>query len=108
VPGDVLTYAVFFFNTGSRDATGFTARDGIPAWTDFVPDGFADGKGIRLTLGSTVDLTNAADADAGVYDASASSNPDDPGPAANGLVSVSIGTLPAGSSGSIRLKVKVR
>ena len=108
VPGDVLTYALFFFNSGSRDASSFTARDGVPLWTDFVADGFAPGRGIRLLLISATDLTNAADADAGTFDASATFNPDDPGPTVNGLVTVNVGTLPSGTSGSIRLKVRVR
>jgi uncharacterized repeat protein (TIGR01451 family) len=108
VPGDVLTYALFFTNTGSRNASAFTARDGVPPWTDFVPDAFSPGRGIRLLLGVTSDLTNAADADAGSFDATATSNPDDPGPTVNGLVSVNVGTLAPGASGSIRFKVKVR
>jgi uncharacterized repeat protein (TIGR01451 family) len=108
VPGDVLTYALFFFNNGSRDASGFTAKDGVPQWTDFVPDGFSPGRGIRLILVSSSDLTNAADADAGTFDATATANPDDPGPSVNGLVSVDIGTLAAAGSGSIQFKVRVR
>ncbi len=108
VPGDVLTYALFFFNTGSRDASSFTAKDGVPQWTDFVHDGFSPGRGIRLILGSTSDLTNAADADAGTFDATATSNPDDPGPTVNGLVTVNVGSLTSGASGSIRFRVRVR
>ena len=108
VPGDILTYALFFSNQGSRSASLFTARDGVPPWTDFLPDGFSPGRGIRLILGATSDLTNAADADAGTFDPTATSNPDDPGPTVNGLVSVNVGTLASGSSGSIRFKVKVR
>jgi uncharacterized repeat protein (TIGR01451 family) len=108
VPGDVLTYALFFFNTGSRDASSFTAKDGVPQWTDFVPDGFSPGRGIRLILGSTSDLTNTADADAGTFDSTATSNPDDPGPAVNGLVTVNVGTVVTGASGSIRFKARVR
>jgi len=108
VPGDVLTYALFFFNSGSRDASSFTAKDGVPQWTDFVPDGFSPGRGIRLILGSTTDLTNATDADAGTFDPSATSNPDDPGPTVNGLVTVNVGTLASGTSGSIRFKARVR
>lgn len=109
VPGDVLTYALFFSNSGSRDASSFVARDGVPSWTDFVPDGFSAGRGIRLILGGIpADLTNAADADAGTFDAAATSNPDDPGPTVNGLVTVGAGTLAPGASGSIRFKVQVR
>ena len=95
VPGDV-PYALFFTTTGPRDATGFTARDGVPLWTDFVPDGFSTGRGIRLILGPATDLTNAADADAGAFDPAATSKPDDPGPVVNGLVCVDIGTLAYG------------
>ena len=108
VPGDVLTFALFFSNTGTRDASSFTARDGVPQWTDFVADGFAPGRGIRLMLVSATDLTNAADGDAGTFDASATSNPDDPGPTVNGLVTVNVGTLASGTSGSIQFKVRVR
>jgi uncharacterized repeat protein (TIGR01451 family) len=108
MPGDVLTYALFFFNSGSRDASSFTAKDGVPQWTDFVPDGFSPTRGIRLILGSTTDLTNAADADAGTVDASATSNPDDPGPTVNGLVTVNVGSFASGAAGSIQFKVRVR
>ena len=108
VPGDVLTYALFFFNTGSRDASSFTAKDGVPQWTDFVLDGFSPGRGIRLILGTTSDLTNSADGDAGAFDASATANPDDPGPVVNGLVTVNVGNLASGASGAIRFKVQVR
>ncbi|HEU5179493.1 MAG TPA: DNRLRE domain-containing protein [Candidatus Polarisedimenticolia bacterium] len=109
VPGDFLTYALFFTNAGSRDASSFVVRDGVPSWTDFVPDGFASGRGIRLILGGIpTDLTNAADADAGSFDAAATSNPDDPGITVHGLVTVNAGTLAAGASGSIRFKARVR
>ena len=109
VPGDVLTYALFFSNSGSGNAASFTARDGVPSWTDFVTDGFSAGRGIRLILGGIpTDLTNAADADAGSFSAAATSNPDDPGPVVNGLVTVDAGTLAPGASGSIRFKVRVR
>jgi len=108
VPGDILTYALFFANSGSRDASAFIARDGVPQWTDFVPDGFSTGRGIRLILASSTDLTNAPDADAGTFDASATANPDDPGPTVNGLVTVNVGSLTSGTSGSIRFKVRVR
>jgi uncharacterized repeat protein (TIGR01451 family) len=109
VPGDVLTYALFFSNSGSAAASTFVARDGVPSSTDFVPDGFSAGRGIRLTLGGIpTDLTNTADADAGTFDPAATSNPDDPGPVVNGLVTVGAGTLSPGASGSIRFKVRVR
>ena len=109
VPGDILTYALFFSNSGSGNAASFVARDGVPSWTDFVADGFSTGRGIRLILGGIpTDLTNAADADAGTFDPAATSNPDDPGPIVNGLVTVHAGTLAPGSSGSIRFKIRVR
>ncbi len=107
-PGDVLTYAAFFSNGGSRDALAFVARDGIPVNTDFLPDAFGPGRGIRLIFGSTTDLTNAVDADAGFFDPSALQNPDDAGTPINGLVTVIVGTIPTGSSGSIRFQVRVR
>ncbi|HEV8337094.1 MAG TPA: DNRLRE domain-containing protein [Candidatus Polarisedimenticolia bacterium] len=108
VPGDVLTYAVFFANNGSRNAVAFVARDGVPLHTDFIRDAFAAGKGIRLLFGATSDLTNALDADAGSFSAAAVSNPDDPATPINGLVTVIVGNVPAGSSGSLRFKVRVR
>ncbi len=109
VPGDVLTYALYFSNTGSRDASAFVVRDGVPSWTDFLPDGFAPGRGIRLILGGIpTDLTNTADADAGSFDPAATSNPDDPGTTVHGLATVNAGTLAAAASGSIHFKVRVR
>ena len=108
VPGDVLTYAVFFTNTGTRAASTFVARDGIPLHTDFLPDAFAAGRGIRLILGVTSDLTNAADADAGTFDPASLANPDDPATPVNGLVLVDLGGLASAASGSIRFQVRVR
>jgi uncharacterized repeat protein (TIGR01451 family) len=107
-PGDVLTYAVFFVNGGSRAASTFVSRDGVPRWTDFVPDGFSPGRGIRLILGATSDLTNAADADAGTFDPVSLANPDDPATPVNGLVTVNVGSLAPGVSGSVRFRVRVR
>jgi uncharacterized repeat protein (TIGR01451 family) len=108
VPGDVLTHAVFFANTGSRDAVAFVVRNGVPLNTDFLPDSFAAGRGIRLLLGTSFDLTNVLDADAGSFSAAAISNPDDPAIPINGLVTVIVGNVPAGSSGSLRFRVRVR
>ena len=108
VPGDVLTYAVFFTNTGTRAASAFVARDGIPLYTDFLPDAFAAGRGIRLVLGATSDLTNAPDADAGTFDPASVANPDDPATPVNGLVLVDLGGLASGASGSIHFQVRVR
>ena len=108
VPGDVLTYAVFFSNGGTRDASTFVARDGVPLHTDFIPDAYSPGRGIRLILGAAGDLTNAPDADAGTFDPASLSNPDDPATQVNGLVTVDVGGLAAGASGSIRFQVRVR
>ena len=109
VPGDVLTYALYFSNTGSLAASSFVARDGVPQWTDFVVDGFSPGRGIRLILGGVPsDLTNAADADAGTFDAASTSNPDDPGPVVNGLITLDLRTLGPGESGSLRFRARVR
>ena len=108
VPGDVLTYAAFFTNTGTRAASTFVARNGVPIHTDFVPDAFGVGRGIRLVLGATSDLTNALDADAGTFDPASLANPDDPATPVNGLVLVDLGGLASGASGSIRFHVRVR
>ena len=108
IPGDVLTYGLFFLNDGSRAAGALVARDGIPLHTDFVPDAFAPGKGIRLTLGVSTDLTNLDDADAGIFSVSSTVNPDDPLTPVNGLVTVILGTVSPGASGSIQFKVRVR
>jgi len=107
-PGDLLTYAVFFSNAGSGPASALVARDGVPVHTDFVPDAFGPARGIRLVFGATTDLTNALDADAGWFNSSATINPDDPGTTVNGLVTVILGNLPAGASGSLRFQVRVR
>ena len=107
-PGDVLTYALFFNNAGTRNAVAFVARDGIPVNTSFLPDAFGPGRGIRLDFGGTSDLTNANDADAGIFDPSSLLNPDDPATPVNGLVTVIVGGVPTGSSGLIRFKVRVR
>jgi uncharacterized repeat protein (TIGR01451 family) len=108
LPGDRLTYAVYFFNAGTRVASSFVARDGVPLHTDFVPDAYGAGRGIRLNFGVTTDLTNILDADAGVFDPSAVVNPDDPPTPVNGLISVVVGSLPPGASGSIQFQVRVR
>jgi uncharacterized repeat protein (TIGR01451 family) len=107
-PGDTLSYAVFFLNSGSGTAISFAARDGVPLHTDFLPDTFGPGRGIRLLLGAATDLTNAADSDAASFDPTASINPDDPATPVNGLITVELGNLPAGASGSILFQVRVR
>jgi uncharacterized repeat protein (TIGR01451 family) len=107
-PGDRLTYGLFFVNGGSVGAVGFVARDGVPLYTDFLPDAYGAGRGIRLTYGATTDLTNALDGDGGIFDPASSANPDDPATPVNGLVTVVIGAVPAGSSGTIRFQVRVR
>jgi uncharacterized repeat protein (TIGR01451 family) len=108
LPGDVMTYGVFFTNAGTGVASAFAARDGVPLHTDFLPDAFSPGHGIRLILGAATDLTNAADSDAGSFDPAASLNPDDPATPVNGLVTVLLGNVPAGTSGSFRFQVRVR
>jgi uncharacterized repeat protein (TIGR01451 family) len=108
LPGDIMTYGVFFVNTGSGVAAAFAARDGVPLHTDFLPDAFGPGHGIRLSFGATTDLTNALDSDAGSFDPAAVANPDDLAIPVNGMVTVMLGNIPPGASGSFRFQVRVR
>jgi uncharacterized repeat protein (TIGR01451 family) len=91
-PGDVVTYIINYANNGDASATGVVISDVIPASTTYVAGSLA------INTGSGwVSLSDAVDADAGQYVASAVGV--QPG--------TTPGTLAAGEAGQIRFQVTV-
>ena len=84
--GDVVTYSIAYTAVGAGSATGLVIRDTIPAGTTYVP-------GTLRLKGQP--LTDVADADAGVFDG------------ANNLVSVAVGNVAAGQSGTVGFQARV-
>ena len=84
--GDVVTYTIAYNAVGAGSATGVEIRDTIPAGTTYVA-------GTLRLKGQA--LTDAADADAGVFDG------------ANNLVSVAVGNVAAGQNGTVSFQARV-
>ncbi len=75
IPGAVVEYTITVTNTAGAQATNVTVTDDLSteaATLAFLADGYAAGKGIRVTApningGATLNLTNVADSDQGSY-----------------------------------------
>ncbi|HFC52993.1 MAG TPA: DUF11 domain-containing protein [Gammaproteobacteria bacterium] len=75
IPGAVVEYTITVTNTAGAQATNVTVTDDLSAEAAtlaFLADGYAAGKGIRVTApningGATLNLTNVADSDQGSY-----------------------------------------
>lgn len=75
-PGDVVEYTIYFLSNGGSDAVNSSFCDLVPTNTTFAADGFAVGKGIKSSLGTTTtDLTNLADTDSGRFYSSTDTPP---------------------------------
>jgi uncharacterized repeat protein (TIGR01451 family) len=76
-PGDTIEYTIYFLSEGGSPAQNVSVCDLVPANATFVPDGFATGFGIALSIGPTAptSLTNLADADKGSFIASPTATP---------------------------------
>jgi uncharacterized repeat protein (TIGR01451 family) len=84
--GDVITYTISYVAVGAGSATGLVIRDTIPAGTTYVA-------GTLRLKGQPV--TDAPDADAGVFDG------------ANNLVSVAVGNVAAGQNGTVSFQARI-
>jgi len=84
-PGDTLTYTVTYGNNGTDTATFLIISDTVPFETTYVPN--------SVTLNG-VPKTDAADADQVTVSGS--------------NISVSVGTVPVGGSGTFSFRVKVK
>src|SRR5690349_15826382 len=85
--GDVVTYTIAYTAVGAGTATALVVRDTVPAGTTYVP-GTLHLKGLPLT--------DAADADGGVFDG------------ANNAVIVQVGNVAASQSGTITFQARVK
>ena len=84
IPGSIITYRLTAQVQGSGSLAGIKLHDAIPAGAAYVP--------ASLVLDGTV-LTDAADSDAGVGNATA--------------IDVSLGTVPSGATHTTEFKVRV-
>lgn len=94
LPGEILEYCIAY-QVSSGDAANFVLRDTSPSQT--VPQGSGYGAGLGLLVtrpAGTVSLTSAADADAGRI--------------AGQDISVSLGAVPVGETGSVCFRASVR
>jgi fimbrial isopeptide formation D2 family protein/uncharacterized repeat protein (TIGR01451 family) len=68
-PGDEVEYTIYFLSDGGAAAQNVSICDLVPANSLFVPDAFATGSGVALSIGtaSATFLTNLADADNGRF-----------------------------------------
>jgi uncharacterized repeat protein (TIGR01451 family) len=58
-PNDIIEYTIYFLSAGTADAKDVLLCDRLPVNTEFEPDTFTAGKGIRLEYnGSTIDISN--------------------------------------------------
>ncbi|MEW6680115.1 MAG: hypothetical protein AB1297_03695 [bacterium] len=85
VPGGTITYTITYWNEGAGTATNVSVQDRIPNYTYYA-------------LGSLkmngVSKTDANDGDGATYD--------------NGLITFTIGTVPAGVSGTLSFAVRIK
>lgn len=91
-PGEVLEYCIAFRNLGTAPVTGFVLTDPIPFFTDLWP--YGPSQDLKLTMGGTVYLTAASDADQGEV--------------VGGVVRVALGTLASGASGEVCYQARIR
>ena len=94
LPGEILEYCIAYRVSGG-DAANFVLRDTSPLQTLPQPDAFGAGLGLLVTRpAGTVSLTSAADADAGSI--------------AGQDISVRLGAVPVGETGSVCFRASVR
>lgn len=94
LPGEILEYCIAYRVSGG-DAANFVLRDTSPPQTLPQPGAFGAGLGLLVTRpAGTVSLTSAADADAGSI--------------AGQDISVRLGAVPVGETGSVCFRASVR
>ena len=109
LPSEKLEYCLNYFNYGSVALPAYTLTDQVPATTsallgayDSVVGGTVTGYGLKLTQGGTTTyLTSSADADGGQLTSSG-------GGFGSGTLTLKLGNLPAGASGSACFQVTIR
>lgn len=84
-PGDSLEYCIAFSNTGNASLPNFTVTDSVPGNTTGQVAAYGPGQGVKITRGAAPDTYQAF------------ANP----------VSVNLGTLVVGESGSICFTAKI-
>jgi uncharacterized repeat protein (TIGR01451 family) len=118
--GDKVEYTIYFLSAGGAPVKNLNICDLVPGNTTFFPDGFGTGRGIQLSIGSTLTtLTNVPDGDRAEYFAPNSTpSTNCSGTNSNGAVWVKVvdGTVqlpnavtpgtPGDSYGFIRFRVK--
>ncbi|GGS18253.1 DUF11 domain-containing protein [Deinococcus knuensis] len=94
LPGEILEYCIAYRVSGG-DAANFVLRDTSPPQTLPQPGAYGAGLGLRVTRpAGTVSLTSAADAD--------------PGSISGQDISVRLGTVTSGETGSVCFRASVR
>jgi uncharacterized repeat protein (TIGR01451 family) len=68
-PGDTIEYTIYFLSDGGNSAQNVNICDLVPTNSAFVPDGFATGSGLALSIGTAPPtfLTNLLDGDKGQF-----------------------------------------
>ncbi|MEW6103195.1 MAG: hypothetical protein AB1630_05180 [bacterium] len=84
VPGGTITYTITYWNEGAGTATNVSVSDRIPNYTEYAAG--------SLKMNG-VSKTDANDGDGATYD--------------NGLITFTIGTVPAGGSGNLSFEVRI-
>lgn len=76
-PGDTIEYTIYFLSDGGNSAQNVNICDLVPTNSAFVPDGFATGSGLALSIGtaSPTFLTNLLDGDQGRFVPSPTATP---------------------------------
>ncbi|MDK2013325.1 MULTISPECIES: DUF11 domain-containing protein [unclassified Deinococcus] len=96
-PGDRLEYCLTYLNDGDGPLNGVSLTDSIPANTAVLTDAYGAGLGVQFTpaSGAAETYTSAADTDAGQLSQA-------------GGLSVALGTVAQGASGTACFQVSVR
>jgi fimbrial isopeptide formation D2 family protein/uncharacterized repeat protein (TIGR01451 family) len=76
-PGDTIEYTIYFLSDGGNSAQNVNICDLVPTNSAFVPDGFATGSGLALSIGTAAPtfLTNLLDGDKGQFVTSPAATP---------------------------------
>lgn len=100
-PGDVLEYCIAFNNYSSVPLDGYSITDQVPAKTAAKTSAYGSGLGVKVTRATVTNLTSAADTDDGQLTTSG-------GTYSEGTLSVKLGTVAKGESGSVCFQVTIR
>ncbi|ASN82744.1 beta strand repeat-containing protein [Deinococcus ficus] len=94
-PGDVLEYKIDYVNVGVDTATDLVIIDNVPANSTALQSGFASGRGLSWTVGSTSTLlTSAAGDDAGTLSPT--------------RLQLNVGSVAPGATGSVVFRTTIQ